>query len=72
MAMEMPVDTEEQKAAKIRMVRGLYQELGVGKDAQKTILELNFKALQAAYKVCSGVRFERLRRFADNLIGRTK
>ena len=71
-AMVMPVETEEQKNDKISMVRGLYQELGVGKDAQKAILDLNFKALMAASEVCKGVRFEVLRRFADNLIGRTK
>ena len=50
----------------------MYQELGVGKDAQRTIIDLNFKALQSASQVADGERFEVLRRFADNLIGRTK
>ncbi len=71
-AMAMPVGTPEQKEAKINRVRGLYQELGVGKDAQVAILRLNAKALEAAYKSCDGARFEVLHHFADKLIGRTK
>ena len=71
-AMAMPVETPEQKEAKINRVRGLYQELGVGKDAQVAILRLNAKALEAAYKSCDGARFEVLHHFADKLIGRTK
>ena len=71
-AMAMPVETPEQKEAKIGRVRGLYQELGVGKDAQVAILRLNSKALEAAYKSCDGARFEVLHHFADKLIGRTK
>ena len=71
-AMAMPVGSDEQKASKISAVRGLYQELGIGKDAQRTIIDLNFKALQSASQVADGERFEVLRRFADNLIGRTK
>ena len=71
-AMAMPVGTEQEKAAKISKVKGLYHELGIGRDAQDTILRLNSKALEAAYKACDGERFEALRRFALNLIGRTK
>ena len=71
-AMAMPVETPEQKEAKIGRVMGLYQELGVGKDAQVAILRLNAKALEAAYKSCDGARFEVLHHFADKLIGRTK
>ena len=71
-AMAMPVGTEQEKAAKISKVKGLYQELGVGRDAQDTILRFNSMALEAAYKACDGERFEVLRRFALNLIGRTR
>ncbi len=71
-AVKMPVGTAAEKEAKISRVRGLYQELGVGRDAQDAILRLNSKALEAAYKACDGERFEVLRRFALNLIGRTK
>ena len=71
-AMTMPVDTEQEKAAKISMVKGLYQELGVGHDAQYAILRLNSKALESASKVCDQARFDVLRYFAEKLIGRTK
>ena len=71
-AMAMPVGTGQEKEAKIRMVKGLYQELGVGKDAQYTILKLNAKALESAAKISNGARFDVLRYFAEKLIGRTK
>ena len=71
-AMSMPAGTDQEKVAKIAAVKEIYSELGVAEDAQTTILELNEKALEAAAKVCKGVRYERLRRFADKLIGRTK
>ena len=70
--MAMPVGTDQEKAAKIGKVRGLYQELGVGRDAQQTILRLNAKALEAASKVCDKARFEVLYYFAEKLIGRTR
>ena len=71
-AMSMPAGTDQEKVAKIAAVKEIYSELGVAEDAQSTILELNAKALEAAAKACKGVRYERLRRFADKLIGRTK
>lgn len=71
-ALSMPAGSTEGKTAKIAKVKGLYDELGVAEDAKQTILDLNARALEAAAKVCSGVRYERLRRFADKLIGRTK
>ena len=71
-AMEMPAGSAEEKAAKIAKVKGLYDELSVAEDAKQTILALNEKALETASRVCSGVRYERLRRFADKLVGRTK
>ncbi|MBR4757090.1 MAG: polyprenyl synthetase family protein, partial [Bacteroidales bacterium] len=71
-AMTMPVGTVEEKDAKIRKVKGLYQELGVGKDAQVAILRLNSKALESASKVCDKARFDVLRYFAEKLIGRTR
>ena len=70
--MSMPAGTDQEKVAKIAAVKEIYSELGVAEDAQTTILELNAKALEAAAKICKGVRYERLRRFADRLIGRTK
>ena len=72
LAMAMPVGSDEEKAAKIAKVKGLYEALGVPDDARQTILDLNARALEAAAKVGKGVRYERLRRFADSLIGRAK
>jgi len=71
-ALHMPVDTKEQKDAKIEKVKGIYTALEVDKDAKEEILRLNNEALQHARKVCSGVRYESLRRFADRLVGRTR
>ena len=71
-AMAMGVGTPEEKEEKISAVRGLYQELGVGRDAQDTILRLNSKALEAARKVCDGERFMLLYDFAGRLIGRAR
>ena len=71
-AMAMPVGTDAEKAAKIGAVKGLYQELGVGMDAQYEILRLNSKALESASKVCDKDRFDVLRYFAEKLIGRTR
>ena len=71
-ALAMPVDTDQQKAAKIGKVKGLYQELGVGRDAQYTILRLNSQALESASKACDKAQFDVLRYFAEKLIGRTR
>ena len=69
---EMRAETQEEKEKKIRAMKGIYRELEVDKDAQEEISRLNAKALEYAGKVCTGVRYEQLRRFADKLIGRTK
>lgn len=70
-AMSMPVETEEQKAAKIKTVKDIYVRLGVDKMAEKEIVRLTDEALQYAESLDLGnVRFEMLKRFADKLIGR--
>jgi len=72
-AMAMPVDTPEQRQAKIAAVRGIYDELGVGDDAKAEISKLTAKGMCAAEKLnLSKVKHEMLRRYADNLVGRTK
>ncbi len=68
----MPVDTQEDKERKIAAMMAVYKELEVGRDAQEEICRLTDKAMEYAAKVCSGVRYEQLRRFADKLIGRTR
>lgn len=70
-AMDMPVETEEQKAAKIKTVKDIYVRLGVDKMAEEEIVRLTDEALQYAESLDLGnVRFEMLKRFADKLIGR--
>lgn len=70
-AMAMPVETEEQKAAKIKAVKDIYVRLGVDKMAEEEIVRLTDEALQYAESLELGnVRFEMLKRFADKLIGR--
>lgn len=71
-AFDLPAGTPEEKQAKISAVMALYQELGVEEDAKYEILHLNEKALSFAAKACSGLRLERLRRFAEKLVGRSK
>lgn len=70
-AMAMPVDTDEQKAAKIKAVKNIYVRLGVDKMAQEEILRLTEEAMDAVEELDLGkVRYEMLKRFADKLIGR--
>jgi len=71
-ALHMPVSTKEEKDAKIEKVKGIYDALGVGADAKEEIVRLSEKGLQYAKKVCKGLRYEKLRRFSDKLVGRTK
>ena len=71
-AMDMPVDTEEERGEKIACFRNIYTTLEVDEDAKYEILRLHNKALSFASKACRGVRFETLRRFSEKLIGRSK
>lgn len=72
-AMAMPIDTESQRDAKISVVKGLYNKLGVNDDARMEVARLTTLAMDAALKVnVNSVRMEMLRRFADSLIARAK
>ena len=67
----MPVDTPEEKAAKIVAVKSIYTRLGVDEMAQNEIVSLTDDALQSVESLNLGkVRFEMLKRFADKLVGR--
>jgi geranylgeranyl diphosphate synthase, type II len=71
-AMAMPVETAEQREAKIKAVKKIYNALGVDKDAREEISRLTTLAMESALKVnVSSVRIEMLRRFAESLVGRT-
>ena len=70
-ALSMPVDTPEEKAAKIAAVKSIYTRLGVDEMAQNEIVSLTDDALQSVESLNLGkVRFEMLKRFADKLVGR--
>ena len=72
-AMAMPVETDEEKAAKISKVIGIYDSLGIGEDAKNEIIKLHAQAL--AHVETLDLRPEAagaLENYAKNLIGRTK
>ncbi len=71
-AMSVKAVSDEEKAAKIERVKGIYNALNVGEDARKAIVELTEKALGCLSGICEGERLEKLRDFADRLVGRTK
>lgn len=72
-AMAMPVDTPEQKEAKINAVRNIYTTLKVDEDAKAEIIAFSDRALDAIHPLhLSPVRQEILKRFEAKLIGRVK
>ena len=73
-AMEMPVDTDEQKALKISTVRGIYDTLGIGEMAKAEVRRLNGRALEAiaGLKDSNPDGYAMMRSYADALVGRAK
>ena len=72
-AMQMPVDTAEQRAAKIETVKAIYDRLGVGEEAKQEIIRLHTQAVGYVYEL--GLAPEKaamLEEYAKKLIGRTK
>ena len=72
-AMAMPIETDEEKAAKISKVIGIYDSLGIGEDAKNEIIKLHAQAL--AHVETLDLRPEAagaLENYAKNRIGRTK
>lgn len=67
-----PADTEEEKSRKINEVKTIYSKLCIIDDAKYKISDLNKKALEYAEESCKGLKFEILKRFAENLVGRSK
>ena len=72
-AMAMPVESEEQKAAKIRTVIGIYDSLGIGEEAKAEIIRLHSQALAHVQTLdLAPEAVAALENYAKNLIGRTK
>ena len=72
-AMAMPVESEEQKAAKIRTVIGIYDSLGIGGEAKAEIIRLHSQALAHVQTLdLAPEAVATLENYAKNLIGRTK
>ena len=72
-ALAMPISTDEEKEAKIAAVKGLYEELEVGKEALEEIKRLHSQAMESVEKLNLGkFKAELLHRYADMLLGRKK
>ena len=72
-AMEMPIETEEQKVAKIAAVKDIYAALEVGEEAKQEIVRLHAQAMDHIAQL--GLEPEKaalLENYAKKLIGRTK
>ena len=77
-AMELPVGTSDEQAAKIAAVRAIYDAAGVGEDARAEVRRLSDEALaaisglDAALGLSGTAAFDALRTFADRLVSRAK
>lgn len=72
-AMDMPVDTDEQKAAKIAAVKEIYQAVGVGEDAHEEIVRLHDQAMKYAGMLSLPEEGHKLlKSYAETLLGRNK
>ena len=77
-AMELPVGTADERAAKIAAVRSIYDAAGVGEDARAEVRRLSDEALAAVSGLDAAIglpgtaAFDRLRDFADRLVSRAK
>lgn len=70
-ALASPAATPEEKAAKITRVKALYDSVDVASDARKAISDLSSRAIFKGTDAAMGAEgHDRLRRFADMLIGR--
>jgi hypothetical protein len=71
--MKMPIETEEQKAAKIAAVKDIYADLGIGEEATQEIVRLHGQAMEYISQLgLAPEKAEMLVNYAKKLIGRTK
>ena len=72
-AMEMPVATDEEKAAKIAAVKDLYAQLGVEQQAKEEIVRLHNQAMEYVDSLSmTAEKQDALRHYAETLLGRNK
>ena len=77
-AMELPVETADERAAKIAAVRAIYDAAGVGEDARAEVRRLSDEALAAISGLDESIgrpgdaAYRRLADFADRLVSRAK
>ena len=72
-AMEMPMNTNEDKAAKIRAVKGIYDKLGIGEEAKQEIARLHGQAMESVAALeLPAEAAALLHNYASKLIGRNK
>ncbi len=72
-AMGMPVENEDEKAAKIAAVKEIYDALGVGEKAKAEIVRLHESAMGYARELgLESEAYEMLHSYAAKLIGRSK
>ena len=72
-AMDMPVETDEQRALKVAAVKAIYGTLGLEDEAKQEIKRLHEQALDSAAKLGLGEEAEAiLQAYAAKLIGRSK
>lgn len=72
-ALEMPVETEEQRNEKILAVKDIYDRLSVGEEAKAEIVRLHGQAMKSVEELDLGkIRSEMLHRYAEMLLGRKK
>ena len=72
-AMEMPISTDEEKAAKIAAVKDLYAQLGVEQQAKEEIVRLHNQAMEYVDRLgLTEGKQEAIRHYAETLLGRSK
>ena len=72
-AMEMPMNSDEEKAAKISAVKGIYDALGIGEEAKQEIARLHGRGVEAVESLNLPQEAAlRLHNYASKLIGRNK
>ena len=72
-AMQMSIETESERAAKIEKVKSIYLSLGVEEDAKQEILRLHSQAMEYARSLkLSDENYGLLQGYAETLLGRSK